>query len=97
MNLSAASAKPSKKYRHPLEKVGKTLVFIGLPLTAIGAIMVSDADALYYNCVNGDCEGDPRGGFGVVFLSHGIGLSITGLALWSTGSNKTKARRSQVQ
>lgn len=73
---------------HPMEKIGKTLTFIGLPLAVIGGAMVSQADALYYECVNGVCDGDPNGGFGVIFLAAGIGLSGTGIVLWSIGRSK---------
>ncbi len=76
--------------KHPLVKVGKTLTFIGVPLLLIGTIMVVNADALYYNCVNGKCEGDPQGGFGVLVLTGGIGATTTGIILWSIGNKKSK-------
>lgn len=74
--------------QHPMEKIGKVLTFIGLPLAVIGGAMVSQADALYYECYNGECEGDPKGGFGVIFLAAGVGLSGTGIVLWSIGRAK---------
>ena len=73
---------------HPLERVGKILTFVGIPLAIIGGILVSDADALYYNCVNGECEGDPKGGFGVLLLAAGAGMGGTGIVLWTIGKNK---------
>lgn len=75
---------------HPLVKTGKILTFIGVPLVIIGAIMVSNADALYYECVNGNCQGDPQGGFGTLVLAGGIGASTTGIILWTIGHNKSK-------
>jgi hypothetical protein len=76
------------KRRHPLEKTGRILTYVGVPLAIIGGIMVSGADELYYECVNGDCSGDARGGFGVVLLGAGTGLSITGAVLWIVGAKK---------
>jgi len=73
---------------HPMEKIGKKLTFIGLPLALLGGIMVSGADALYYECYNGVCDGDPRGGFGVIFLAAGVGLTGTGVVLWTVGKSK---------
>ncbi len=74
--------------RHPLEKTGRILTFVGIPLTIIGAIMVSSADELYYNCYNGVCEGDPQGGVGVVLLAAGVGMTGTGIVLWTIGKKK---------
>lgn len=76
------------KRRHPMEKTGRILTYIGVPLAIIGGIMVAGADELYYQCVNGDCSGDARGGFGVVLLGAGTGLSITGAVLWIIGNKK---------
>lgn len=73
---------------HPMEKIGKKLTFIGLPLALLGGIMVSGADALYYECYNGVCDGDPRGGFGVIILAAGVGLTGTGVVLWAIGKSK---------
>ncbi len=83
----ALNAQPE---RHGLEKTGRVLTFIGVPLLIIGGVMVANSDALYYNCVNGTCEGDAQGGFGVVLLGTGIGLTGTGIVLWAIGSKKTK-------
>lgn len=77
-----------KKRRHPMEKTGRILTYVGVPLAIIGGIMVAGADELYYTCVNGDCTGDARGGFGVVLLGAGAGLSGTGTVLWILGSKK---------
>ncbi|WP_028980287.1 hypothetical protein [Sporocytophaga myxococcoides] len=77
------------KYTHPLKKVGKILTFSGLPLVLAGTMMVANADALYYNCNNGYCEGDPMGGFGVVILAAGIGVTTTGAILWGIGASKS--------
>ncbi|MDC6388621.1 hypothetical protein PP182_07995 [Maribacter sp. PR1] len=79
---------PFKRRRHPLEKTGRILTYIGVPLAIIGGIMVAGADELYYECVNGNCSGDARGGFGVVMLGAGAGLTGTGTALWILGSKK---------
>lgn len=76
------------KRRHPMEKTGRILTYIGVPLAIIGGIMVAGADELYYECVNGDCSGDARGGFGIVLLGAGSGLSITGAVLWIVGAKK---------
>lgn len=80
----------TEQKKHPLVKTGKILTFIGLPLLVIGGVMVANADALYYTCVNGECEGDARGGFGVVILGAGAGLTGTGIVLWSIGSSKSR-------
>ncbi len=77
-----------KKSRNGMEKTGRILTYIGVPLAILGGIMVAGADELYYNCVNGDCEGDARGGFGIVALAAGIGLGGTGGVLWIIGSKK---------
>lgn len=79
---------PFKKRKHPLEKTGRILTYIGVPLAIIGGIMVAGADELYYECVNGNCSGDARGGFGVVMLGAGAGLAGTGTVLWIIGSKK---------
>lgn len=79
---------PFKRRRHPLEKTGRILTYIGVPLAIIGGIMVAGADELYYECVNGNCSGDARGGFGVVMLGAGAGLAGTGTVLWIIGSKK---------
>lgn len=79
---------PFKKRRHPMEKTGRILTYIGVPLAIIGGIMVAGADELYYECVNGNCSGDARGGFGVVMLGAGAGLAGTGAVLWIIGSKK---------
>lgn len=76
--------------KHPLVKTGKALTFVGIPLMILGGIMVSSADALYYNCTNGDCEGDAKGGFGVLILATGVGLTGTGIVLWTIGNKKSK-------
>ncbi len=76
------------KSRHPLEKTGRVLTYVGVPLAILGAVMVSSADELYYNCTNGDCEGDPQGGFGVVLLGAGVGMAGTGIVLWTIGAKK---------
>ena len=73
----------------PLIKTGKILTFIGLPLAIIGGIMVANSDALYYECVNGVCEGDPQGGFGILILASGIGMTGTGVVLWTIGKKKS--------
>lgn len=78
----------SSSSTHPLVKTGKTLTFVGVPLILVGAILVSNADALYYECYNGDCTGDPKGGFGIVSLVAGVGLTGTGIVLWTIGKNK---------
>jgi len=74
--------------KHPMEKTGRILTYIGVPLAIIGGIMVAGADELYYECVNGNCTGDARGGFGVVGLAAGGGMSIAGAILWIIGSKK---------
>ncbi|UII20158.1 hypothetical protein [Fulvivirga ligni] len=76
--------------KHPLVKTGKILTFIGIPLAVIGAIMVADADSLSYECYNGDCEGDASGAFGVIFLAAGVGMTGTGIVLWTIGNKKSK-------
>lgn len=76
--------------RHGLEKAGRVLTFIGVPLLIIGGVMVANSDGLYYNCANGTCEGDTQGGFGILLLSTGIGMTGTGIVLWTIGSKKTK-------
>lgn len=76
------------KTRHPLEKTGRVLTYVGVPLAILGAVMVSSADELYYNCTNGDCQGDPQGGFGVVLLGAGVGMAGTGIVLWTIGAKK---------
>lgn len=78
-----------KNGNHPLEKTGKILTMVGIPLAILGGVMVAGADALYYECVNGNCSGDPRGGFGVIFLGVGVGLSATGIVLWTVGKHKS--------
>lgn len=77
-----------KKRRSGMERTGRILTFIGVPLGIIGGIMVAGSDELYYECVNGNCTGDARGGFGVVLLAAGVGLSGTGGVLWILGSKK---------
>jgi len=79
---------PFKRRRHPMEKTGRILTYIGVPLAIIGGVMVAGADELYYECVNGNCSGDARGGFGVVMLGAGAGLAGTGTVLWIIGSKK---------
>ena len=79
---------PFKRRKHPLEKTGRILTYVGVPLAIIGGILVAGADELSYQCVNGDCTGDARGGFGVVMLAAGVGLSGTGAVLWVIGSKK---------
>ncbi|MFX0557102.1 hypothetical protein ACOCEA_09890 [Maribacter sp. CXY002] len=79
---------PFKRRKHPMEKTGRILTYIGVPLAIIGGIMVAGADELYYECVNGNCSGDARGGFGVVMLGAGAGLAGTGTVLWIIGSKK---------
>tara|TARA_R110002051_G_scaffold165130_2_gene235930 strand:- start:51273 stop:51782 length:510 start_codon:yes stop_codon:yes gene_type:complete len=79
---------PFKKRRHPMEKTGRILTYIGASLAIIGGIMVASADELYYECVNGNCTGDAKGGFGILMLGAGAGLSGTGTVLWIIGSKK---------
>lgn len=78
----------AKRRRSGMEKTGRILTYIGVPLGIIGGIMVASADELYYECTNGNCSGDAKGGFGVVLLSAGVGLSGTGIVLWILGSKK---------
>ena len=85
-NLNTALANKSR--RHPMEKVGRILTYVGVPLAIIGGIMTANADEHYYECVNGDCTGDASGAFGAVFLGAGLGLSGTGGVLWILGSKK---------
>lgn len=77
-----------KKNRSGMEKTGRILTYIGVPLAIVGGIMVAGADELYYTCVNGNCDGDARGGFGVVALAAGLGLGGTGGVLWIIGSKR---------
>ena len=79
---------PFKKRRHSLEKTGRILTYIDVPLAIIGGIMVTCADELYYECVNGNCSGDARDSFGIVMLGAGAGLAGTGTVLWIIGSKK---------
>lgn len=76
------------KYVHPLTKVGRVLTFVGAPLMILGGVMMATADELYYECVNGYCDGDPKGGFGVLFFAAGTGLTATGVTLWTIGSTR---------
>ncbi len=39
------------------------------------------------NQTNG-CQGDPKGGFGILALAAGVGLSATGIVLWTIGRKK---------
>ena len=79
-----------EKKSHPMVKTGKILTYVGLPLMVIGGIMVASSDALYYECVNGVCEGDATGGFGIVILAAGTGLTGTGIILWTIGKKKSR-------
>ena len=78
------------KPKHRLVKIGKTLTFVGIPLVVLGAVMVSGADAITYNCVNGECEGDAAGAFGALILAGGAGMTTTGIILWSIGAKKSR-------
>ncbi len=73
---------------HPLVKTGKILTFIGIPLAIVGGIMVANSDALYYECINGVCDGDPQGGFGILLLASGVGMTGTGIVLWTIGKKR---------
>lgn len=90
-DLETAMRAMKRRRRSGMEKTGRILTFIGVPLGIIGGIMVASADELYYECVNGNCSGDAKGGFGVVMLGAGIGLSGTGTVLWVLG------RRSNIK
>jgi hypothetical protein len=79
----------NSKYNHPLKKVGKILVFAGLPVLVLGSVMVASSDALYYECVNGECTGDPLGGFGITFMTLGLASTTTGGILWAIGADKS--------
>jgi len=77
-----------KKNRNRMERTERIHTYIGVPLAILGDIMVAGSDALYYNCVNGDCEGNARGGFGILALAAGVGLGGTGGVLWIVGSKR---------
>ena len=96
-SVALQQALDAQPQRHGLEKTGRVLTFIGVPLLIIGGIMVANSDGLYYNCTNGVCDGDAQGGFGVILLSSGIGLTGTGIVLWAIGSKKTKQRNQQIE
>ncbi|MFN6944108.1 MAG: hypothetical protein ACK4ND_04105 [Cytophagaceae bacterium] len=85
------------RYPHPLEKTGKTLSIIGIPLLFLGTYMVANATSYSYQCVNGICQGDPLGGFGSVILVHGIGLTGAGVPLWIIGAGKSKKRNALIK
>ena len=76
--------------KHPLVKTGKILTFIGIPLSVIGAILISEADPYRYECSNGTCEDNPDGAAGVLFLAAGVGMTGTGIVLWTIGNKKSK-------
>lgn len=73
---------------HKLEKIGKTLTFVGIPLAIIGGVMLSNSNGTQYNCYNGECEGDAQGAFGSLIFINGIGLTATGVVLWTLGRKK---------
>jgi len=76
-------------------KVGKTLTIAGGVLLVGGIVLVSTADALYYNSTttNGTTteEGDIKGGLGVIMIAGGAGMVIPGVIIWS----KSKKRYNQ--
>lgn len=77
------------KYTHPLKKVGRILTFVGVPVMILGAVMVANATELSYTCVNGNCQGDPLGGFGILFLAAGTASTATGITFWAIGGSKS--------
>lgn len=71
---------------------GIALTTLGIALTATGAVMIANSDALYYSAsTSGGTSGDPLGGFGIITLGHGIGGIVVGAILWKKG-NKRKPK-----
>ncbi len=63
------------------KKVGVILSSIGGAMLLAAIPMMITADSYSFSCVNNICEGDPKGGFGVVMLAAGTGMTIPGLIL----------------
>jgi hypothetical protein len=75
-----------------MRKAGQTMTIIGGILFVGGIAVVSQADAntYTYQSNNGYTqeEGDPKFALGVIMITHGIGLTIPGIILWTKGTKK---------
>lgn len=88
-----AAAKTIEQWKK-LRRSGIILTSFGAACVTAGAIMVSQADELYYNVSTGSYgtveEGDPLGGFGIAGIAGGITALGGGITMWLIGNNRIK-------
>ncbi|RAW01804.1 hypothetical protein [Pseudochryseolinea flava] len=77
-----------------MKKAGQTMTIIGGILFVGGIVMVAQADDDYYTSTTTTQygttteNGDPKFALGVVMITHGVGLTIPGIILWTRGNKK---------
>jgi hypothetical protein len=81
------------------KRLGTTLLIAGSVALVGGVALVSQADELYYNSntTNGQTtnSGDPKGGFGVLFIAAGVGMIVPGAIIYSKGRKQYNAYQEQ--
>ncbi|NJM25659.1 MAG: hypothetical protein HC859_09380 [Bacteroidia bacterium] len=86
--MSTPSNAPGYRQRN----TGRALTIMGGVMLVTGVVLVSTADATYYNTTVTSSgtyeEGDPKGGFGTLMMAGGLGMTIPGIILWSKGSKR---------
>jgi hypothetical protein len=95
----------SRQFRQALpgermRNTGKALTFCGSALVIGGIALLSNAESTHYQTGYGSSgsyeEGDPKGAFGAVMLTGGIGMIVPGIIFWSKGAKKYKAASQEV-
>ena len=86
----ALKAKPQ---RHGLEKTGRVMTYIGVPLMMIGGGLIYNSQNLYKKA---RCQGrhgclfDPQAPIGYTLLATSTAMTFTSVMFWIHGSKKTK-------
>ena len=79
--------------RHGLEKTGRIMTFIGVPLMMIGGVLIYNSQNLYKKprCSGRHgCLYDPQAPLGYTLLATSTVMTFTGVMFWIHGSKKTK-------
>ena len=76
-----------KADKNALERSGKALTLVGIPLFIVGAVLASGGEKLFFESTNARAQGGSEG-VGMVLLGTGVCMSGIGIVLWTIGKNR---------
>ncbi len=86
----ALDARPE---RHGLEKTGRVMTYIGVPLMIAGGILMYNGQNVHKKARcqgRHGCEWDMQEPIGIFLLASSTAMTFTGVMFWIHGSRKTK-------